>query len=128
MSTSEVADLDGDGALDVLVPEPTPTQCNNEYTLAVYLRRASCGHRVGTIRGTLQLDLVPAAPRFNGLPELVTRVERSLQNDPRVPAQRETETITYRFDGASYREHARSTTRATCHHCSRVSCRNTRIQ
>lgn len=103
MSTSEVADLDGDGALDVIVPEPEPTQCNNEYTFALCLRRGSCGHRVGTIQGALQIDRHAAA-------------------------QRETETITYRFDGARYRERSREVTRAACRRCSRVSCHNTRIQ
>ncbi len=128
MATARTVDLDRDGALDVLVPEPSPTDCNNAYTFAIYLTRGACGHRVGTIRGMLQLERVARAVRPNGLPELVTTIERTLQNDPRVPAQRQTETITYRYDGSAYREHSRAVTQAVCHHCAHVECRNTRIQ
>jgi hypothetical protein len=128
MSTHSKADLDGDGALDTLVPEPSPTDCNNEYSFGVYLTRGRCGVRVGSIRGAPQIARIAGATRTRGMPELVTVIERAEQRDPRVPAERVSETITYQFDGAAYRERGRSVTRAVCHHCAQVRCRNTRIQ
>lgn len=128
MSTHRAVDLDGDGALDAFVPEPSASDCDNEYPFALYLSRGACGHRVGVIRGTLSRALLASAPRSHGLPDLTTTIERSEQDDPRVPAQRRTTQITYRFDGVAYRERARESRVAVCHHCSRIVCRNTRIQ
>lgn len=77
--------VDRDGALDVLVPEPLPMDCNNAYTFVIYLTRGvrpSRGHHLWT----LQLECVARAVRPNGLPELVTTIERTLGTPTRASA------------------------------------------
>jgi hypothetical protein len=122
--TTRAVDVDGDGTLDVLVPEPAPGDCVGSMHVAVYLVRGACGHRLGVIQGRVD----PAASsthRIRGLFDLVTTVDETVQDDPRVPARRRTHRRTYRFDGAAYRELTHTTSDAVCHHCVREACTTT---
>jgi hypothetical protein len=120
--TSEVVDLDGDGQLDVLAPEPAEGDCVGDMHLAVYLSRGACGHRVGVIQGQIDVAGTRAARRSHGLLDVHTTIEETVQPDPRVPAVRRTRARRYRFDGTRYTLASERTTRAVCHHCPLESC------
>ncbi|MEI8256357.1 MAG: hypothetical protein WCJ30_11855 [Deltaproteobacteria bacterium] len=122
MSTSESFDLDGDGQLDALVPEPAPNDCVQDFHFAVYVNRGSCGHRVGVVQGSIDVAAMGAAPRHGGLPDLSTLTERQQQQDPRTPAQLRRERRTYRFDGTVYREITDVVSVSVCHHCPAQRC------
>jgi hypothetical protein len=121
-SLSEPFDIDGDGQPDVLVPEPAPDDCVQDFHFAVYVTRGACGHRVGIVHGMVDLPAVASAPRSAGLRDLVATTERQAQRDPREPAKLVRVTRTYRFDGTAYREVNKSTTASVCHHCPSVHC------
>ena len=119
--TARTVDVDGDGALDVLVPEPARGDCVSTMHVAIYLVRGACGHRLGVIQGHIELA-ASRARRTRGLFDLVTTSEETLQDDPRVPARRRTHQRTYRFDGTLYQETAHTISDAVCHHCAHESC------
>lgn len=122
MGTSHPFDLDGDGQLDTLVPEPARGDCVQDFHFAIYVTRGRCGHRVGVVYGTLDIAALAAAPRSAGLPDLTTVTERQQQADPRRPAELRRETRTYRFDGTTYRESNHTVSISVCHHCPDQRC------
>ncbi len=122
--TTRAVDLDGDGTLDVLVPEPAAGDCVSTMHVAVYLARGACGHRLGVLQGRIELA-ASSTHRTHGLFDLVTTSDETIQDDPRVPAQRRTHRRTYRFDGTAYRETAHTTSDGVCHHCPHESCTTT---
>ena len=122
MSPQRSLDVDGDGELDVLVPEPAPGDCNHDVHFAIYVVRGECGHRAGVVVGQIDAARLDGARPAGALPDLTTRVESGYQDDPRTIAQHRTIRRTYRFDGAEYREISRDERYAMCHHCGDVRC------
>ncbi len=112
-------DVDGDGALDLLVPDPAADDCPHDVHLDVYVTRGACGHHVGTVVGPVSPDVVL---RPGSLADLTTQVQAGHQEDPRGVAQLRTVTRLYRFDGATYREIHRSEGSVDCHHCGTARC------
>jgi hypothetical protein len=122
MSPHRSVDVDGDGELDVLAPEPAQGDCNHDVHFAIYVVRGECGHRAGVVIGQIDATLLDGARPAGALRDLTTRVESGYQDDPRVTAQLRTITRTYRFNGAEYREISRDESYAVCHHCGNVQC------
>jgi len=91
-------DLDGDGTADALV-ETLCTEMGCDAVL--YVRRGTCGHKVGAMFVPNQHRLL--AHRSHGLHDL--QVEDGEHDD--TAEEPASDTITYGFDGARYREVAR---------------------
>lgn len=121
--TTSPMDLDSDGAMDFLVPEPSAGDCVETMHLAIYLTRGGCGHRLGVIVGALDLAALSTAARSHGLPDLRTTARETVQDDPRIPAVQRTHQYRYRFDGSTYVEASHVHHDAVCHHCGLQQCR-----
>lgn len=113
-------DFDGDGVVDAVAPETERAYCPHDVRRTIYLARGACGHRVGTIEGTIDwAALHQAAPGEHGLPEIVaTRQDVSPAPPPGGCGESIVRTVTrhYRYDGTSYLETSRNeeSSRRTC--------------
>lgn len=119
LSTRPSVDLDGDGRLDVLVPHAKLGSCPWEVPHDVYVMRGACGHRLGTVVGSIE-EPTFTAPFHKGLRDIHTSA--SWASGARLVPEHHTRERRYVFDGRALRLVQDLHRSGQCHHCGVSSC------
>lgn len=118
------ADLDGDGVPELYVPHAKAGRCPWDIPHDVYVMRGDCGHKVGTIVGTI--DDATLLSRFeHGLRIIHTRASWASHGREHPEPVHHTRTWTYTFDGRRFEQTDASAGDGICHHCGVTSCSET---
>jgi len=118
-------DLDGDGAMDALVPSLAPGACPHEVDYAVYVMRGECGHHVGRITGQPSLT----EERHGGFFDLrATRRWAAITDPLSAPGPENVATlhevtVPWSVRDGRYVPGQPDVSAGICHHCAMSECR-----
>jgi hypothetical protein len=114
-------DLDGDGRPEWFVPHETSKTCPWEIPHDVYVMRGTCGHKVGTVIGQLDVS-THTAPFRKGIREVHTTATWATHGRVSPHPEHHTRMRTFIFDGKRLRRTRDDTRTGRCHHCGVVRC------
>ena len=125
LSSTREVDVDGDGVLDVLVPQPANKDtCPEQVMWKVYAVRGKCGRELGTIGpGSLAAPALPADA--SGFRPLVMTSQTAAYGKRGTP-ELTTTTRSFAVQHGHYEQTAVDTKTGVCHHCSVWHCQGVR--
>lgn len=124
LATSPRLDVDGDGVLDWFVPIAKKHDCPESVSWDVYVRRGSCGHRLGRVGpGSPSYDDAIEPPDASGF-RPIELVSESTDFGKRGIPEMTTTRSTFAVRKGRYRRVKRDKTTGVCHHCATWSCRS----
>lgn len=129
LSSTRLADVDGDGLLDVFVPiAPSKTACPEAVSWRVYVARGTCGHVLGVVGpGSLDLGAAAAPLDASGFRPLVLSAQTAAYEQTRVPERSPvpvmtTTTRSFAVKRGRYARVAETKRDGRCHHCAVWRC------
>jgi hypothetical protein len=120
VDTRRLLDVDGDGLIDVFVPEPASSaSCPDEFSYRVFVVRGACGHELGVVGpGQVMPDASPLGS--TGYRAIRTH-EASSRSNSRIP-NKTTIARTFELVAGAYKLTDKQTSGGQCHHCARWHC------